>query len=508
MLLLVMTPKQIFLALLSLYAALLLGGSLIQSFSQPQIQGRLELYQTDLMLQASEWKPEEANIETFREQVLGSEPLELALDQYSKARQSALEAVKKPQAASLITPDFIQELTLKQGILETAQGDLATASNHWGELLEPSGNPNVDLTANSKYQLLATGLQGLWSDPPQLLPDTEELLQKNLTGWFRYRSLQRLYQLQQRPEALQKLEAEQQTIAEQSLEKLFVLTGLPILGSLIGMGIILFFLVQAWLNRRASAVPEQAWGGWEVPWNGEMIWQVLVAGFFFIGQIALSQVFALISVPLLPPLFQLLGLSPDRTSLQFQAASVFLFYCLMAISVLSFLYFSIRSYLPLPPGWFRLQWRDNWIGWGIAGYLMALPLVILTSLVNQQIWNGQGGSNPILSLALENHDTIALACFFITAAIAAPLFEEFLFRGFLLASLTRYFPQWGAIALSGLIFSLAHLNLSEVLPLFVLGMVLGYVYERSRNLLAPMLLHSLWNSGTLLGLVILGSGAV
>ncbi|EKD06554.1 abortive infection protein [Arthrospira platensis C1] len=82
-----------------------------------------------------------------------------------------------------------------------------------------------------------------------------------------------------------------------------------------------------------------------------------------------------------------------------------------------------------------------------------------------------------------------------------------LFRGFLLPSLTRYFSLWGAIIASGLLFAVAHLNVSEILPLFVLGIVLGFVYTRSRNLWAPMLLHSLWNSGTLISLYILGSGA-
>ncbi|MGB3207873.1 MAG: CPBP family intramembrane glutamic endopeptidase, partial [Crinalium sp.] len=95
---------------------------------------------------------------------------------------------------------------------------------------------------------------------------------------------------------------------------------------------------------------------------------------------------------------------------------------------------------------------------------------------------------------------------FTTAAIAAPLFEEFLFRGFLLPSLTRYFPAWGAIILSSFLFAIAHLSLSEVLPLMTLGIILGVVYTRSRNLLSSILLHSLWNSGTLLSLFILGSG--
>jgi uncharacterized protein len=100
---------------------------------------------------------------------------------------------------------------------------------------------------------------------------------------------------------------------------------------------------------------------------------------------------------------------------------------------------------------------------------------------------------------------VALAIFFSTASIAAPIFEEIMFRGFLLPSLTRYVSVTSAIIISGLIFAIAHLSLSEVLPLATLGIVLGVVYTRSRNLLAPMLLHSLWNSGTLISLFVLGS---
>ena len=133
--------------------------------------------------------------------------------------------------------------------------------------------------------------------------------------------------------------------------------------------------------------------------------------------------------------------------------------------------------------------------------------MLTVSVLNQQIWQGQGGSNPLLQTVLEAQDPLALAIFFTTALVAAPLFEEFLFRGFLLPSLTRYMPVWGAIAVSSLIFAIAHLSLSEVLPLAVLGGVLGIVYTRSRNLLAPMLLHSAWNSVTMLGLFLLGSSA-
>jgi uncharacterized protein len=179
----------------------------------------------------------------------------------------------------------------------------------------------------------------------------------------------------------------------------------------------------------------------------------------------------------------------------------------MASLGIGVLYLSIKSYFPLPADWFKFNWKSNWLLWGIGGYLVATPIVIVVSLINDKIWHGQGGSNPLLQIVLEGKDATALLLFFVTAAVAAPLFEEFLFRGFLLPSLTRYVPVWGAIAISGLVFGVAHLSLSEILPLTTLGIILGIVYVRTRNLLAPMLLHSLWNSSTLVSLFILGSGS-
>jgi uncharacterized protein len=233
---------------------------------------------------------------------------------------------------------------------------------------------------------------------------------------------------------------------------------------------------------------------WSTPWDWETVWQVFIVGFFLMGQIVVPLLFALIP-------------KPEVTTARVQALSTLATYLFLAAGAVTVLYLSIRQFLPLPSGWFRFKLRGNWFLWGVGGYCAALPLVVIVSLINQRIWQGQGGSNPLLSLVLEGQDRVALAIFFFTAAIAAPLFEEFLFRGFLLPSLTRYFSVWQAILLSSFLFAVAHLSLSEILPLAVLGIVLGVVYTRSRNLLAPMLLHSLWNSGTLISLFILGSSS-
>ncbi|MBD3559829.1 CPBP family intramembrane metalloprotease, partial [Planktothrix sp. FACHB-1355] len=345
----------------------------------------------------------------------------------------------------------------------------------------------------------ATVLIGLWSNPPRILPDAEPTIQKYLDGWFRDRGLSQLYNLQQRSTALVKLQSTEQEIAQQAVVKLAIVAALPTLGFLIGVALLILLVAQRLIRKENSLLAQNENVSWSTPWDAETIWQVFIVGFFGM-QLLISAVF-------IPLAFKLLNLTPAAFDVRSKAIYVLTTYMLVALGGVLVLYFSVKSFLPLPEGWFRFDLFGKWFLWGLGGYFVALPLVIVVSLINQEIWKGEGGSNPLLSLALESKDGVALAIFFFTAAIAAPLFEEFLFRGFLLPSLTRYMPVWGATIASSLLFAVAHLSLSEVLPLTTLGIVLAVVYTRSRNLLAPMLLHSLWNSGTLLSLFILGSGS-
>ncbi len=250
--------------------------------------------------------------------------------------------------------------------------------------------------------------------------------------------------------------------------------------------------MQLLLKRQESILATNAGKLWQSPWDGEIIWQVLVVGFFFLSQVVL------------PIIIGASGFNPISLSVRGKALYVLFTYILMASGGLTVLYLSIKQYFPLPENWFKFT-NKNWYLWGIGGYLTAIPIVFLVSFLNQQIWQGKGGSNPLLLLTLQSQDKIAIAILFVTASIAAPIFEEILFRGFLLPSLTRYLPVSGAIIVSGLVFAIAHLSLAETLPLATLGIILGIVYTRSRSLLASILVHGLWNTGTLFTLFVLGS---
>lgn len=512
-----MTFKRLILFVLTLTAVFLVAWSLFGSWQKPQFQTTLELYQTNIVLQAQALQPEDGkddNLQALRQAILGDNPLKNATQEYQQTRESIQTNLAKiqTQLAQLRSPSqtttpiidtskakleelqqsqkqlekLLAELDLRLGILQAKQKQTDSALKTWSDLQQRS---DID----PEFGETAAVLSGLWNNPPRLLPNSQQLIQKNLESWFSSTALIQLYQLQQRQEALSTVQAEVQETATNALLKLAVIGTIPTITALVGLILLIFLIAQSLIKGKDALLSQNADVPWSTPWDGETIVQVFVVGFFFMGQVFVPQILSFVPIP------------RSAGNVRLQAVYVLVSYLLVALGALSVLYFSIKRFFPLPEFWFRFRLGDKWFLWGLGGYCVALPVVVVVSLINQQLWQGQGGSNPLLQLALESQDSVALSIFFFTAAIAAPLFEELLFRGFLLPSLTRYIPVWGAILASALLFAVAHLSLSEILPLMALGIVLGVVYTRSRNLLAPMLIHSLWNGGTLLSLFLLGS---
>jgi membrane protease YdiL (CAAX protease family) len=499
-----MNLKKLFLVVISLLCLFTITSALIQSSSEPQFQAKLQLYQTDLILHTSELKTESLttsnnenqDLKNISQALIGGNPYSVAKTQYQDVINLAENAQNKLQQEQLTTEvlasdtprnklkedlitnqQLLQELKLKLGILNIKQDDINQAITTWKSV------------ENNQTAVILTNL---WSNPPQVLNNSLEVIENNLDGWFRYTALKRVYELDNNQNALLNLENEEQILAKKAISRLITLSIIPGLGGLIGFILILFLGIQLLLKKESSILSTNNGIKWDTPWDWEIIWQVFIVGFFFVSQI------------FLPLLFGFVGFNPVSFSIRGKALYVLATYLLMSGCGLAVLYYSIKPFFPLSKDWFN--WKDNkWFLWGIGGYLTAIPCVFLVSFINQQLWDGQGGSNPLLFLALEAQDKVALAIFFFTASVAAPIFEEIMFRGFLLPSLTRYLPVWGAVLVSAFIFAIAHLSLSEILPLATLGIILGFVYSKSRNLLSSILIHSLWNGGTLFSLFVLGS---
>lgn len=74
-----------------------------------------------------------------------------------------------------------------------------------------------------------------------------------------------------------------------------------------------------------------------------------------------------------------------------------------------------------------------------------------------------------------------------------PFTEELFFRGFLLTVLAPMIGPFRAVLLSAALFAGVHVSVSTFIPIFLMGLVLAWLYLRTRSLLQPYLAHAAWN---------------
>ncbi len=142
---------------------------------------------------------------------------------------------------------------------------------------------------------------------------------------------------------------------------------------------------------------------------------------------------------------------------------------------------------------------------GVMTWFISFPLVIaIGQLTDMLLYFFFGFENfeqvavHYLKRALSSPPMLAVALFTILAA--APVIEEFLFRGCLQTFFKRYMTPFKAILLSALCFSLFHFapsqgigNVSLFMTLFTFAIFLGFIYERQASLFASIGLHMTFN---------------
>ena len=136
------------------------------------------------------------------------------------------------------------------------------------------------------------------------------------------------------------------------------------------------------------------------------------------------------------------------------------------------------------------------------GWLMfSFPLIAYAAQINASIelprWAEVMDNDAIdfllQILHMENVSDLLLNLLII--ALIPAIGEELLFRGVLQKELTNHMHNKHlAIFISSLIFGLFHFQLASLLPKFVIGLILGYAFYWTKNLLYPMIIH-LFNNG-------------
>lgn len=133
---------------------------------------------------------------------------------------------------------------------------------------------------------------------------------------------------------------------------------------------------------------------------------------------------------------------------------------------------------------------------GVFAYLAVFPwLLIILALMSwlTQVLNYEAPAQPALEMFFKKSMEDYMIFFSLFVAVLGPAIEEIFFRGFAYTALrTRFGVRWGLL-LSALIFALLHFNLLAFFPIFILGLYLAYLYEKSGSLIPSMTVHILHN---------------
>jgi ABC-2 type transport system permease protein len=124
--------------------------------------------------------------------------------------------------------------------------------------------------------------------------------------------------------------------------------------------------------------------------------------------------------------------------------------------------------------------------WGVLGGSLtaAAGLVYLNLIAHTQLFETAHES------AFKGDELAWLA---LLTVCAAPIFEEFIFRGLIFGGLRRSLGLGASLLASAAIFAIVH-PAASVIPVFGLGIGAALVYERTRFLLGPMLVHGVYNA--------------
>jgi membrane protease YdiL (CAAX protease family) len=139
--------------------------------------------------------------------------------------------------------------------------------------------------------------------------------------------------------------------------------------------------------------------------------------------------------------------------------------------------------------------------WVAKSALISVPLFCFFWAVEAILeWANVVPQPQTISIAVSQMEAgLGLFGVMLIIIIGAPLFEEIVFRGFIQPAMVRSLGLTPGIALTAGIFAIIHgPNLHAVGPVFVLGLVLGWLRHRTGTVTAPMILHVVNNAGAML----------
>jgi len=143
---------------------------------------------------------------------------------------------------------------------------------------------------------------------------------------------------------------------------------------------------------------------------------------------------------------------------------------------------------------FRKVKISKMLGYTVLGFVLYLSTAFIIAFI-QNYFNIEipGFGQQIQKIPAFGSGLINMIIASITIIIVAPIAEEIIFRGFLYQLIAKYFPAKLAIPLAGFIFAVSHLEFNVILPLWLLGTIIAYIFHKTNSIYTTVLFHALNN---------------
>ncbi len=128
------------------------------------------------------------------------------------------------------------------------------------------------------------------------------------------------------------------------------------------------------------------------------------------------------------------------------------------------------------------------LGAWIAGIVALAVWSLLTEMIGIDLLKIPEPANELV-----DYSGVQLAFSIIVIGLFGPFCEEIFFRGFALPVFARRYGLWGGILISAALFSAFHFSIGALVPIFIFGIVLAWLYVRTGSIYPSMVAHAVQN---------------
>ena len=142
-------------------------------------------------------------------------------------------------------------------------------------------------------------------------------------------------------------------------------------------------------------------------------------------------------------------------------------------------------------------WNDNdyRLNWKLPNAVNSL-IIVITCISVTVVMDPLDSLMPVPREYIEMMKNMAKpnVFSFLSIVVAAPLLEEIFFRGIILEGFLKNYSPKRAILLSAAIFGAIHLNPWQASGAFLIGLLIGWLYWKTRSLIPGIIIHFINNA--------------